>query len=97
MVLGKVVGNIWSTRKEASLNGLKFLVIKPLDYTDEIDLPTFIAADTIGAGIGETVLVTRGSSARKVLERDDIPIDAMIIGIIDSVEVENGILKKSGD
>ncbi|KAB3525608.1 EutN/CcmL family microcompartment protein [Alkaliphilus serpentinus] len=97
MVLGKVVGNIWATRKEASLNGMKFLVVKPIDYSAEADLATFIAADNIGAGIGETVLVTKGSSARKVLGRDDIPVDAMIVGIVDSEEVELGLIKKSGD
>lgn len=90
MIMAKVIGNIWATRKDEALNGLKFLVVKPMDYDKEGDAPTFIAADVVGAGIGETVLVSKGSSARKILGRDDIPIDASIIGIIDMVEVEKG-------
>jgi len=90
MIMAKVIGNVWATRKDESLNGLKFLVVKPIDYCREIDAPTFIAADAIGAGIGETVLVTKGSSARKVLGTDMIPVDATIVGIIDIVEVEKG-------
>ncbi|WP_026894207.1 EutN/CcmL family microcompartment protein [Clostridiisalibacter paucivorans] len=88
MIVGKVVGNIWATRKDEALNGLKFLVVKPLDYSSGKDLPTVVAADTIGAGIGETVLIVNGSSARMALGRKDIPIDAIIVGIIDVVDVE---------
>lgn len=88
MIIGKVVGNVWATRKEETLNGLKFLVIKPIDQYSNKELPTFVAVDTIGAGIGETVLVAKGSSARKILEKENAPIDATIVGIIDSVEVE---------
>lgn len=93
MIMAKVIGNIWATRKDDTLNGLKFLVVKPMDYCKEGDAPTFIATDIIGAGIGETVLVTKGSSARKVLGKDNIPIDATIVGIIDMVEVEKGYLE----
>lgn len=92
MIMAKVIGNVWATRKDESLNGLRFLVVKPMDYCREGDMPTFVAADLIGAGIGETVLVAKGSSARKILGRDDIPVDASIIGIIDMVEVEKGYL-----
>ena len=88
MIMAKVIGNVWATRKDDALNGLKFLAVKPMDYCKEGDAPTFIAADVVGAGIGETVLVTKGSSARKVLGKDGIPIDAAIVGIIDMVEVE---------
>jgi ethanolamine utilization protein EutN len=68
MIVGNVIGNVWATRKDENLNGLKLLVIKPLDYASDKDLPTFVAADSIGAGIGETVLVVNGSSARMALE-----------------------------
>lgn len=91
MIIGKIVGNVWATRKDEGLNGLKLLIVKPQDqYTDK-DLPTFVAADTIGAGIGETVLVVRGSSARMGLTSKNIPIDAMIVGIIDTVDVDQGL------
>ncbi|PKM51484.1 MAG: ethanolamine utilization protein EutN [Firmicutes bacterium HGW-Firmicutes-7] len=87
MIVGNVIGNVWATRKDENLNGLKLLVIKPLDYSSNNDLPTFVAADSIGAGIGETVLVVNGSSARMALGRKDVPIDAMVVGIIDVVDV----------
>jgi len=83
MIIGKVIGNIWATKKDESLNGLKLLVIKPLDYFDDRKESAFVAADFIGAGVGEIVLVAKGSSARKLMKDDDVPIDAAIIGIID--------------
>lgn len=89
MIVGKVIGNVWATRKDEGLNGLKLLVVKPLDYSSEKDLPTLVATDTIGAGIGETVLVVKGSSARMALGRKDIPVDAIIVGIIDEVDVDD--------
>lgn len=87
MIIGKVVGNVWATRKDDSLNGMKFLVVKPVDYLSSQDFPTFVAIDMIGAGIGETVLVVQGSSARKLLGKENIAVDASIVGIIDTVEV----------
>jgi ethanolamine utilization protein EutN len=81
MIAAKVIDNIWSTRKADSLRGLKFMLIEVLGGIDAGRL--MIAADTIGAGIGERVLVCSGSSARKMLDRDDVPIDAVIVGIID--------------
>jgi ethanolamine utilization protein EutN len=81
MLAAKVIDNIWSTRKAESLVGLKFMLVEVLGG---IDAGRFmIAADTIGAGIGERVLVCNGSSARKMLDRDDVPLDAVIVGIID--------------
>ncbi|SKC38101.1 EutN/CcmL family microcompartment protein [Maledivibacter halophilus] len=91
MIIGRVVGNVWATRKEESLNGLKLLVVKPIDYYRDIELQTFVAADSIGAGVGENVLVVRGSSARKAVDKSEIPIDATVVGIIDEVEVNKEI------
>lgn len=88
MIIGKVLGNVWATRKDEGLNGLKFLVIKPIDYYSNGEFPTFVAVDSIGAGIGETVLVVQGSSARVSVGNNNIPVDATIVGIIDTVEVE---------
>ena len=81
MIAAKVIDPIWATRKADSLRGLKFMLVEVLGGIDGGRL--MIAADNIGAGIGERVLVCTGSSARKMLDRDDIPIDAVIIGIID--------------
>ncbi len=91
MILARVIGNVWSTRKEESLRGLKFLVVQPLKLKcgedgglcleDRGD--TIIAGDKIGAGETEIVMVTSGSSARQSLEDTHVPVDAMVVGIID--------------
>ncbi len=91
MIIGKVIGNIWATRKDSGLNGLKLLVVKPIDHYSGIDRPELIAADSVGAGIGELVLVVTGSSARCALEKNHCPIDAMIVGIVDEVEVDRNL------
>ncbi len=82
MIIGEVVGSVWATRKEESLTGLKLLIVKTMDEQPR----TIVAADQIGAGMGDKVLVSVGSSARKILSNPDNPIDASIIGIIDEVE-----------
>ncbi|WP_349410004.1 EutN/CcmL family microcompartment protein [Pseudalkalibacillus sp. SCS-8] len=86
MILGEVVGNVWATRKEDGLTGLKFLVVQP-DASDQAKL---VAVDRIGAGVGDKVMVTRGSSSSNVEDHHPLPIDAIIIGIVDAVEVERG-------
>ncbi|SKC81584.1 EutN/CcmL family microcompartment protein [Maledivibacter halophilus] len=91
MIIGKVVGNVWATRKEELLNGFKLLVIKPINYYTNEDLKTFVAVDSIGAGIGETVLIVMGSSARKAIHKKEAPIDATVVGIIDEVEINREI------
>lgn len=90
MLTAKVVGNVWATRKEPSLNGLKLLIVEPYDPNTGIKSRAIVAADVVGAGIGELVLVVSGSSARKVLGRDNIAVDATIVGIIDEIGVEAG-------
>lgn len=92
MLTAKVVGNVWATRKEPSLNGLKLLIVEPYDPNTGIKSRAIVAADVVGAGIGELVLVVSGSSARKVLGRDNIAVDATIVGIIDEIGVEAGDL-----
>jgi ethanolamine utilization protein EutN len=78
MIIGKVTGNIVSTRKNENLVGSKFMIIEPQDGGK-----TFVAVDNVGAGIGETVLVTTGSSARLALHNTNAPCDAVIVGIVD--------------
>ncbi|MGO1369289.1 MAG: EutN/CcmL family microcompartment protein [Senegalia sp. (in: firmicutes)] len=87
MIIGKVVGNVWATRKDEALNGYKLLVVKPLDEYSKKDLATLVATDIIGAGIGDKVLVVKGSSARRALDKEGVPIDATIVGIIDEVDI----------
>lgn len=87
MIVGEVVGSLWATRKDKKLNGLTFLVIKPISYGNPVQPNYFVAADNAGAGIGDTVLVTRGGAARTSLAAIDAPVDAVIVGIVDSVEL----------
>ncbi|MCJ8013544.1 EutN/CcmL family microcompartment protein [Paenibacillus sp. KQZ6P-2] len=88
MIVGQVTGSLWATRKDNKLNGLTFLVVKPLSYNNEpVERDYFVAADNAGAGIGDTVLVTTGSAARTSLANTDVPVDAVIVGIVDSIEV----------
>ena len=96
MILARVIGNVWSTRKEESLRGLKFLVVQPVavkyDANGKVGLAdlgnTIVAGDKIGAGETEIVMVASGSSARQSLEDTHTPIDAMIVGIIDKETFE---------
>ncbi len=84
MLICKVIGHVWATKKEPGLEGLKFMVVRE-------DKPgndrKYVAADVVGAGIGEQVLVVSGSTARKALGKDDVPVDMAIVGIIDTLEV----------
>ena len=79
MILGKVIGTIVSTRKCSNLTGYKLLSIKPLLNSKE---HIFVAADRLGAGIGDCVLITTGSSVQHALDRP-APIDAIVVGIVD--------------
>lgn len=89
MMICKVVGHIWATKKEESINGSKLMVVTQTDtYGENCEGESFVAADLVGAGIGERVLVVNGSTARKALGGDQVPIDAAIVGIIDSLEVD---------
>lgn len=88
MVVCKVVGHVWATKKEESLSGMKLMVVQKHGEGKALSEDAFVAADVVGAGIGEQVLVVSGSTARKAFGRDDIPIDAAIVGIIDSLEVK---------
>ncbi len=87
MIVGKIVGNVWATRKEDSLKGLKMMIVQRLDPCTDEKHESFVAVDYIGAGIGELVLVSRGSAANKALPIPNAPVDATIIGIIDQMEV----------
>ncbi|MEG0381567.1 MAG: EutN/CcmL family microcompartment protein [Kurthia sp.] len=97
MQIGKVIGNVWATRKEEGLQGLKLLIVQPVDVHGKPVKTQFVAADRIGAGIGDDVLVTSGGSSRYIMLDNPIPIDAVIIGIIDSTEVERGEIDESSN
>ena len=81
MIAARLIDNVWATRKSEALNGLKFMLAEEIGGSDEGR--RFIVVDIISAGIGDRVIVSTGSSARKMLNNDDIPVDAVVIGIID--------------
>ncbi|WP_227763231.1 EutN/CcmL family microcompartment protein [Zhaonella formicivorans] len=83
MIIGRVINSIWSTRKDESLVGVKLMIVQLLDTPVEGEGKIIVAADLIGAGIGERVLITQGSSARRMKGFENVPVDAMIVGIID--------------
>jgi ethanolamine utilization protein EutN len=82
MIVGKVVGSLFSTRKSEKLVGNKFMIVEP---ADNMGAPgsRLVAIDIIGAGIGEYVLVAQGSAARIGCDMSDAPVDAAIVGIVD--------------
>ena len=86
MKLGTVVGSLWSTKKDDTLRGMKFMLVKPVNPFSEADetIP-IVAVDSIGAGIGEQVIY----SARKAVLNPEAPIDAAILGIVDNVELRS--------
>jgi microcompartment protein CcmK/EutM len=87
MFLAKVRGTVVSTSKDERLVGFKLLVVMRLGIDGEyVGMPQ-VAVDTVGAGVGETVIVTAGSSARFAADRSDAPIDSTIVGIVDTVEI----------
>lgn len=79
MIIGKVIGNVFSTRKCENLVGYKLLMIRPLFRNQE---DVFVAADTLGAGFGECVLVTTDNTTQYALDKR-VPIDAIVVGILD--------------
>lgn len=81
MITARLVDHIWSTRKAESLNGLKFMLAEVIG--GGMEGQRIIVVDIISAGIGDRVIVTTGSSARRMLGDDDIPVDAVVVGIID--------------
>ena len=91
MLLGKVVGTLVATRKEPTLEGLKFLVLKQLDIEGQETGGYRVAADAVGAGMGEVVLFATGSSARQTKVTDKRPCDAVIMAIVDTIEVGGSI------
>ncbi len=87
MILGKVVGTVWSTKKDENLTGAKFLIVRQLDLQLKQKENFVIAVDSVGAGEGEIVMVATGSSARQTSLTNNKPIDAVVMGIVDKLDV----------
>jgi ethanolamine utilization protein EutN len=87
MILAKIVGTVVATRKDDRLVSNKLLVARPMDPRGKAEGNYLVAVDTVDAGVGETVLIVSGSSARIASGMKDCPVDAAIVGIVDTVEV----------
>ena len=87
MLLAKIVGTVVATRKDPRLVSNKLLVARPVDPRGKPEGGYLVAVDTVDAGVGETVLIVSGSSARMAAGMKDCPIDAAVVGIIDAVEI----------
>ncbi len=97
MQIARVCGTVVSNQKEPSLMGVKFLLLQLLD-TKGNPMPEYeVAADSVGAGLDEWVLVSRGSAARQTSSSEVRPLDALVVGIIDTVSVENYLLYSKRD
>jgi ethanolamine utilization protein EutN/carbon dioxide concentrating mechanism protein CcmL len=91
MQLAKVVGSVVATRKEESLSGLKLLLVRPVDEEGREGTSVLVAADAVGAGPEELVLIASGSSARQTLATDKRPVDAVVMAIVDSWDVGGAV------
>ncbi len=87
MFLGKVIGTVWSTKKDENLVGAKFLIVKQLDLNMKEKENFVVAVDSVGAGEGEVVLVATGSSSRQTEFTKNKPVDAVIMAIVDKLDI----------
>ena len=87
MILAKIVGTVVATRKDERLVSHKLLVARPIDASGAGVANHLVAVDTVDAGVGETVLIVSGSSARMAAGMKDCPVDAAVVGIVDSVQI----------
>ena len=87
MFLGRVIGTVWSTKKDENLVGSKFLIVKQLDLNLKEKESFVVAVDSVGAGEGEIVLVASGSSARQTEFTKNKPVDAVIMAIVDKLDI----------
>jgi len=87
MTLGKVVGTVVATRKEPTLDGLRFMLVRAVDGDGKETGAFLVAADAVGSGPGELVLVASGSSARQTQATNNRPVDAVIMAIVDTWEI----------
>ena len=87
MILGKVVGTVWATRKDEELVGMKFQIVKHLDLEYKVKDAFVIAVDTVQAGVGDVVLLCSGSSARQTSLTKNKPVDAVIMAVVDKIDI----------
>ena len=97
MFLAKVIGHVVAAQKAPEFSGMKLLLVQPYINRDQALVPSgssIVAVDSVGAGEGECVLFTQGSSARLTERTKGAPVDAVIVGIVDTVEVDGQVVEK---
>ena len=98
MFLGRVIGTVWSTKKDEKLVGAKFLIVRKLDLDLKEKSDFVVAVDSVGAGEGEVVLVATGSSSRQTHFTQDKPVDAVIMAIVDKLDISiKELIEESSD
>lgn len=95
MTLGKVIGTVWATRKDEQLRSMKLQLVREIDADGTLKSKVVVAVDSVGAGVGETVLFAQGSSARQTDLTRNKPVDAVITAIVDKLDVPDE--SSSGD
>lgn len=97
MILGRVVGQVWATRRDPRLAHAKLLVVRPHGiYEPALGTRHLVATDEVHAGIGDEVVVCLGMPARQSLGSNDTPVDAAILGVVDRVELDDASLPIAG-
>ena len=89
MILAKIVGTVVATRKDERLVSNKLLIARPVDPRGKPEGSYLVAVDTVEAGFGETVLIVSGSSARMASGMKDCPVDAAVVGIVDTIQIKD--------
>lgn len=97
MFIGKVVGTLWSTKKTPNLESLRFLIIHPLNLNKDPLTDIVVAADVLGAGTGEYVMVAFGRAARMAVDKEDCSIEAAVTAIIDRIDIDQSLANLQGD
>jgi len=87
MILGKVIGTIWATRKDEEMVGMKLQIVKHVGLDYKLKDSFVVAVDTVQAGVGDVVLVTSGSSARQTAVTKNKPVDAVIVAVVDKLDI----------
>ena len=87
MILGKVVGTIWATRKDEEMVGMKLQIVKHVGLDYKLKDSFVVAVDTVQAGVGDIVLVVSGSSARQTAVTKNKPVDAVIVAVVDTLDI----------
>ena len=87
MILGKVIGTIWATRKDEEMVGMKLQIVKHVDLDYKLKDAFVVAVDTVQAGVGDIVLVASGSSARQTTITKNKPVDAVIVAVVDKLDI----------